>query len=840
MMLLVLFDLNPPLKKHILGSSPILRSSVGASSRSGLKVMRVESKYKCHVQDFQRLLLEWDVSDYSEAYNSKIDIDFNIQIRLREENGIIILNVNYTTVLNQARQHHQWSFISEVPLQCTTHEARIRSKVVSSKIWSNWTDWVAADGPDALDSETIHIFPQNKVFERGSNITFCCIAKKNKIVNSISFHKENMTTKQQRVLFTRKPTSSFPLCFQLACGFSDVRDNDATYLYLTIRPVIFSKPAVDYQNATFIQLSWDINPINASLSLLCQINAANGDGNKQYNITVQSNSDFPPCFQLGGLQPATKYALKVRCAADVGPSWKWSSWTESIISETPETAPSGLLDVWRYINPDLEQHNVTVFWKESSEFRANGKIQKYHLSLENLEEPSMQRHNYSSSASQKSSMISLGNHSYKILVWAQNGVSASSPSVIIIPATNKNGKVHLSKETTDNNTEHGIYISWKPQSKFSQYVVDWCNHPTGNACDFQWKKYEQNKSSDLITSDAFSHGVRYTFNVYGIQDDKSYLLEKKVKYLKEEEPLQYILCNIVNTTANSLKVTWEPQDQKFNSCFIRGYVLYMKMDNQNCMVQGSEQFRNANNITICSYKIEKPNQTEFTVRHLKPRTKYLFAVQAYAVKPHYTDNGTFKTVFTPDDGKFCSFVSIYYRKMAFPSTLPTSDYPINADVYVLQKNVRNCLYPTIPQPKVTPIFKMSSGMTEVNDIIPDQLVMLEKPQEFSRKQSTLGMLLENLSYSQTTYYPEMQTEERTNQKFNSGLTSYKPLQAFGFTTSPNPCTPEAHLHSKDHLNYLYQMEVPPSMIQGTNSTCPVPWLDYRPQCSTISRRNTDY
>lgn len=136
--------------------------------------------------------------------------------------------------------------------------------------------------------------------------------------------------------------------------------------------------------------------------------------------------------------------------------------------------------------------------------------------------------------------------------------------------------------------------------------------------------------------------------------------------------------------------------------------------------------------------------------------------------------------------------------------------------------------------------QMSPGITEVNDIIPDQLVMLEKPQEFSLKQSTLGMVLENLSYSQTTYYPEMQTEERTNQKFNSGLTSYKPLKDFGFTTNPNPCTPEAHLHSKDHLNYLYQMEVPHSMIQGTNSTCPIHWLDYRPQCSTISRRNTDY
>uniref|UniRef100_A0A2D4NDV9 Uncharacterized protein n=1 Tax=Micrurus spixii TaxID=129469 RepID=A0A2D4NDV9_9SAUR len=134
----------------------------------------------------------------------------------------------------------------------------------------------------------------------------------------------------------------------------------------------------------------------------------------------------------------------------------------------------------------------------------------------------------------------------------------------------------------------------------------------------------------------------------------------------------------------------------------------------------------------------------------------------------------------------------------------------------------------------------SLGITEVNDMIPNQLVMLEKPQEFSPKQSTLGILLENKTYSQSTYYPEVPREERTNQKFSSGETSYKPLQDFGFTSSPDPCTPEAPLLSKDHLNCLYQTEVAPSMIQGTDSDCSVHWLDYRPQCSTTCRRNTDY
>ncbi|XP_070599523.1 oncostatin-M-specific receptor subunit beta isoform X2 [Erythrolamprus reginae] len=872
-------------------------------------------------KSLQQLILKWDVSDDSEAYNSKINIVFNIEIRLREEERILA-NENYATVLNKSRQY-QWSFISEVPLECATHEARIRSKVTSSEIWSSWTHWVAsAYGPDALSNEKHHILPEGKVSEEGSNVTFCCIAKENESVTSFTFDGENRNvTHQRRILETKKTNSSFPARFQLACGFTGGGGGDSIYIYsnrqpdkpqnlscetedminirctwepgyvvekdyidkvcpmefnlsdvsstktycstkfqnyacsfkrdnqflynvnLTsrnclgqkeeqlsfnvmnrVRPVIIVKPSVGHLNATFIQLSWQIKPIDANLSSLCQINV----GENKYNITAQSNSKSHFLFQLGGLQPATKYRFKVRCAADVRPFWKWSNWTQSISAETSEAAPTGLLDIWRHINSGLGQRDVTVFWRESSDFHANGKIQKYHLSWENLEDPSV-RHNDSVSASQ-SYTISLGNHSYKILVWAQNSVSTSSPSVIIIPATERN--VHYSEETTDNNEAHKIYIAWKHQSKFSQYVIDWCNQPTSPSCDFQWKKYGQIKSSDHIASDAFKPGVRYTFNVYGIQDDRSHLLEKKAKYLKEMEPPSHDLpCNISSITANSFKVTWNQYGQEFKYGFIRGYMLYMKMDNQNCSVKGFKPLIHPGNLIICSYKIEKPSQTEFTVEHLKPSTKYLFAVQAYAVNPNYTDGVVFKTVNTRYDEKWLFY--LLYLLLLIPLILMCM-------CASKSNRVRNCLCPAIPQPKVTPFFKMSLGITEVNDMVPNQLVMLDKPQELRPKQTTLGILLENMTYSQSTYYPEVQIEERTNQNFNSDVTSYKPLQDFGFTISPKPCAPDASLYSKDNLNYLYQMDVPPSLIQGTDLSCSVHFLDYRPQRSTSSRRNSDY
>ncbi|XP_060546211.1 oncostatin-M-specific receptor subunit beta-like [Pantherophis guttatus] len=208
----------------------------------------------------QQLLLEWDVSDDSEAYNSQIDMIFNIQVRLREENEKIILNVNYTTVLNKSRQLHQWGFISEVPLQCATHEARIRSKVMSSEIWSNWSYWVAAEGPDALSDATIHFFPKHKVFERGSKITFCCIARKNQSVSVFIIHNNLKFPEgdRQRALLTLTPESSFPSRIRFGCFFSDSGNLlIATYLYLTRQPVKPQNLSCETEDMINIKCTWD-------------------------------------------------------------------------------------------------------------------------------------------------------------------------------------------------------------------------------------------------------------------------------------------------------------------------------------------------------------------------------------------------------------------------------------------------------------------------------------------------------------------------------------------------------------------------------------------------------
>ncbi|XP_013918850.1 PREDICTED: oncostatin-M-specific receptor subunit beta [Thamnophis sirtalis] len=149
--------------------------------------------------------------------------------------------------------------------------------------------------------------------------------------------------------------------------------------------------------------------------------------------------------------------------------------------------------------------------------------------------------------------------------------------------------------------------------------------------------------------DAFRPGIRYTFNVYGIQDDRSYLLEKKAKYLKELEPTDSLSLNIDKITMNSLTVSWRRYDQEFRAGFIRGYILYMKKNNQSCTAKESKLLIHAGSQVICTYNITKPNQTELTIRHLEPNTKYLLAIKAYTVKSEYNDNDNFTSVYTSAD-----------------------------------------------------------------------------------------------------------------------------------------------------------------------------------------------
>nr|XP_060617398.1 oncostatin-M-specific receptor subunit beta-like isoform X2 [Anolis sagrei ordinatus] len=852
----------------------------------------------------QQLLLELNVNDDMEAYNSEVKMDYNIQIYSSNETNIVV--DNYTTIINKTNHPLKLTWCSAVPLECMPHGVRIRSRVAPSETWSDWSAWEIKDGMDSLDDGSSYIFPPEKVIEKGSSITFCCIAKNNEFLIGYVFNrKPHLKSKQRRITFTEM---NVPLSFfggiNVLCDFFQSSDRQGTLLYVTSKP---DKPkdfdcetedmtklkcmwdpgrtdnyinlhqnkcatnftvsdvsngqtycrcdgncklcgfnisseqmnyslrltvqncvgqehtdtvvdvaqrlhlappdqlSVGYQNATTIQLLWDMRPTRDPLWLLCQVNVMNDfhpeAKEEEHNITVWFSTGSHPLINLYGLQSYTNYTLKVRCAAAAHLFWKWSEWSKTITIQTNESAPSGKLDIWSDISPCLEECNVTVFWKTSTDFRANGNIKTYDICWKNVEGPNV--HCQCHSTELNNYTISLGSQSYKISVSARNSVNASIPSLIIISTTGNND-LNYSEESTANNTEHGIYLSWKTQDTYDSYVIDWCVvDPLSQTCDFQWKRFGKNVSSTLITSDDFSPGVKYTFRIYGMEGDKSYLLEKKIKYLKEQEPAHDPLFSISAITSDTLTIHWGSYPENSLPGFIRGYNVYVKMEHGNCRtLKEFEQL--PGNPMICRHTIKDRNQKNYTVRNLEPNTAYLIAVQAYSVNPG-NKSLEFQRVTTQSERSwgFLRFVLL----IAVPLLL------IACTCFWKSDCVWNRLIPEIPRPYVSPFENKSPILPDNSEVTPNKLLVTKKPG--SDNEPDLGKTLGHKFYLNPNYCPNQQEQDVTSKKPNSSLTSYQPLQ--DFFPSKLACSPLEEV--QNNFSYISQNNITSFVVQQSNTAC---------------------
>ncbi|XP_077792540.1 oncostatin-M-specific receptor subunit beta [Podarcis muralis] len=582
-----------------------------------------------------------------------------------------------------------------------------------------------------------------------------------------------------------------------------------------VHPAAPYKLLAGYTNATTIQLQWQINEISEALSLLCEIHGASRDG-EQKMVIVQYSKDSHPQIILDGLQPSTNYTLKVRCGA-ARHFWKWSKWSESKTIPTNETAPSGQMDIWRDINSCLENCNITIFWKASPDFHAHGRIVKYEILWEKLEEPT-ETHRSDISPTLNNCTISLGNSSYKISVSARNSVDASHPATIVISAAEDDGNMNCSMEDTQNNTEHGIYIAWQSQSRFDGYVVDWCNNPKSHLCDFQWKKFGPNDSSALITHDAFESHVRYTFWVYGTIDDRAHLLEKKTKYLNESDPAHEPDNLKTHTvTSHSFTLTWEFDHlNETHPGFIRGYYVYVKKEHGNCTLLPDHPVH-------CIYTIEDPNLKAFTVRNLEPSTHYEVGVKAYSVGSQALPKNFRQVLTLSDDGN--GWLQNLLPLVIVPSVL------LLAVCIWKSECVKNSLKIPHPDAALLKIPQVKSGPMEISETPPSKLQLIGTCPGPVSKQPPLPIFVENWSYFKLQGCETLPSQKAASKERNLPLTSYQPLERFGFGSTAISHPPGT---SQGDFDSLSQTEVPLSV----GSVEPSQPLVYKPQLPQESKAST--
>ncbi|XP_060617394.2 leukemia inhibitory factor receptor [Anolis sagrei] len=131
--------------------------------------------------DFISDTLELEWYDRGSDFEHDLDATWEIQILYKDPMEEVAL-ITYKSKLNGSDTLLYWKWTSDIPFNCTTHYVRIRcflheDTFLGKKLWSEWSK--PADIPGKDTGYTLgKVYPIDKIVLVGSNMTFCCVWKK--------------------------------------------------------------------------------------------------------------------------------------------------------------------------------------------------------------------------------------------------------------------------------------------------------------------------------------------------------------------------------------------------------------------------------------------------------------------------------------------------------------------------------------------------------------------------------------------------------------------------------------------------------------------------------------
>ncbi|KAJ8401567.1 hypothetical protein AAFF_G00378840 [Aldrovandia affinis] len=108
---------------------------------------------------------------------------YDIEV-LRTELGEIVYNYTIEVRADSAGRFHHWNWTSPIPLECTSHTVRVRSR--QQQHTSDWSEQIVP-GMDIPVNTGAKMYPQDRVVAVGSNTTFCCIVQERKEFKSFKY-----------------------------------------------------------------------------------------------------------------------------------------------------------------------------------------------------------------------------------------------------------------------------------------------------------------------------------------------------------------------------------------------------------------------------------------------------------------------------------------------------------------------------------------------------------------------------------------------------------------------------------------------------------------------------
>eukprot|EP00079_Xenopus_tropicalis_P014202 XP_004910505.1 PREDICTED: oncostatin-M-specific receptor subunit beta [Xenopus tropicalis] len=386
-----------------------------------------------------------------------------------------------------------------------------------------------------------------------------------------------------------------------------------------------------YINATNVELRWTFTADYTGLLLLCQTELQIKSRHVEHRNSTIIGKAPTSLYTVthDRLQPNTNYMIRLHCMATTHLS-TWSDWSEQLGLGTPEDVPTAGLDIWRGVKSSQDGRSVTLYWRPLSAIHANGYIVWYNITWRQRYDQS----NYQSKVvyePNNSAQLLIDGQAYVIHITAQNGAGSSPTSEIRIPKNDENIDNSQIKEERAYGKDGGIYVSWKPHpAAYHGYVVEWCNFPKSQHCDLQWKKFNASVDSDVIRSDAFNPGERYTFRIYGSNEQGEHLLEKKSGYIKELACSVAMSLKVDAIKADTVHLTWDPyQRDACQEGFITHFRIYLKSPGGICGMKGSTEHTLTDGNRVCMISINDTEKKNFSINPLKPSTKYEIAMVAW-------------------------------------------------------------------------------------------------------------------------------------------------------------------------------------------------------------------
>ncbi|XP_028269069.1 leukemia inhibitory factor receptor [Parambassis ranga] len=226
------------------------------------------------ISDRQSLVVSWLVN-----HSSLVDDIYELQIS-RVEKHNVIYNTNVSVYSEDVAE---WTWISDLPLECVDHSVRIR-QIFNRSVSGPWSNWMTNYGFKSKGE--IPIFPSNRVLREGTSATFCCVPRIGVNITSMAFRNNpypliniGAGVKAISVHNLTIPTTFFKQLL-FGCKDSTGRSNH-TWNYVSVPPEKPRNLSCETTDMTTVTCTWSAG-------------RDPDDGNKQTHTLHIENSDQAP------------------------------------------------------------------------------------------------------------------------------------------------------------------------------------------------------------------------------------------------------------------------------------------------------------------------------------------------------------------------------------------------------------------------------------------------------------------------------------------------------------------------------------------------------------------